>query len=358
MTFFSGETLFLFYIAVFLVSFFGVELFRRWSLRRELFDVPNERSSHIKPTPRGGGLIIVIVCLTTYTILTLFVTGNFQWTYVAGSVFIAVISWLDDVYSISFVWRILVHALSALLVISDLGYFSEIYLPFFHLINISVIGAGLTFLWIVWLTNAYNFMDGIDGIAGMQAVTAGIGWFLIGNIFNLPTVSFYGGVLAVSNIGFLIKNWQPAQIFMGDVGSAFLGYSFAVLPLLAKTENGQKNEVQLVLLPIAVLLVWLFVFDTVWTFARRAFMREKVWQAHRSHLYQKLVIARFSHQTVTLLYGLISAEITLALIFAVFFWTEEDVLSKFVLIVSIIVFSVALLITVYLLQRTKGKIIT
>jgi UDP-N-acetylmuramyl pentapeptide phosphotransferase/UDP-N-acetylglucosamine-1-phosphate transferase len=100
-------------------------------------------------------------------------------------------------------------------------------------------------------------MDGIDGIAGMQAITAGIGWLIIGELLGFGDVGIYGGVIAASSFGFLIHNWQPAKIFMGDVGSAFLGYSFAVLPLLAKNRSSDNYS----LLPvIAVGLVFLFVF--------------------------------------------------------------------------------------------------
>lgn len=298
------------YGLVFCTTFAGVKIFRRWSWRQRLFDVPNERSSHTVPTPRGGGLIIVIVCLLTYSVSTLFWKGDFRWSYLLGAFLIALVSWLDDLYTISFVWRFLIHTGSALLIVFTFGYFDEIYLPFLGNCHIGTAGAVLTFFWIVWLTNAYNFMDGIDGIAGMQAVTAGIGWLLIGIFLGLPVSGFYGGIIASASFGFLIQNWQPAKIFMGDVGSAFLGYSFAVLPLLAKNEpavlENQKILYPQILFPVAVLLVWLFAFDTLWTFGRRILNGEKVWEAHRGHLYQRFVIRGFSHRFVSGLYGLIS----------------------------------------------------
>ncbi len=303
------------YLIIFLISYIEVEIFRRWSLRRNLLDVPNKRSSHTSPTVRGGGLVFVLICLSIYTFYTLFITRRFQWSYLLGASVIAFISWLDDLYSISSFWRLLVHAISALLVVLTLGYFKEIYIPFYSNIDLGIIGAVITFLWIVWLTNAYNFMDGIDGIAAMQAVTAGVGWLLIGKILGFSSMGFYGGVIAFSSLGFLIQNWQPARIFMGDVGSAFLGFSFAVLPLLAinEVELTSANKHQY-LSVIAVLLVWLFIFDTIYTFVRRAVRGERVWEAHREHIYQRLVIAGFSHQSVTILYGLISILTVLSVI--------------------------------------------
>lgn len=302
------------YILIFLATLFGVELFRRWSLRRSLFDVPNERSSHSTPTPRGGGLIIVIVCLVTFGMLTFVSNGRFPYGYLCGAGLIALVSWLDDLFSISFVWRFLVHSLAALIAVVSLGYFEEIYFPFFQTAYIGSAGFLLTFFWIVWLTNAYNFMDGIDGLAGIQAVTAGLGWLLVGSYFGADTIGIYGGVLMFSSLGFLLKNWQPAKIFMGDVGSAFLGYTFAVMPLLIQNEAVRNYEKRAILPPIAVLLVWLFVFDTLWTFARRVLKKEKVWEAHREHLYQQLVIGGFSHQFVSGVHGLLSI-LTVLLVF-------------------------------------------
>lgn len=337
-------------ITVFLATYGGVKIFRRWSLRRELFDVPNERSSHTVPTPRGGGLIIVLVCLGTYALAPVVCGGRFHWSYFLGAALVAAVSWLDDVYSVPFGWRFLAHSAAALPVIFNLGFFGEIYLPFVQTVNIGASGAVITFLWIVWLTNAYNFMDGIDGIAGTQAVTAGIGWLVAGHFLDLPSAGFYGGVIAFSSLGFLIQNWQPAKIFMGDVGSAFLGYSFAALPLLAKNENQPENNFPAILLPTAVLLVWLFVFDSVWTFAGRALRREKVWQAHRGHIYQKMVTAGWSHQAVAVLYGLLSLLIGSALIF----WLSEGSDAGIFPALAAGAAAIALLIVLYFVQ-TEAK---
>ncbi len=268
--------------------------------------VPNERSLHKVPIPNGGGLVIVIVCLGSYTIYTTLINSSFSWSYFLGALLIASISWLDDLFSIPIIWRFSVHSAAALIVILGLGYFQEIYVPLGNSINLGFFGAVLTFLGIVWLTNAYNFMDGIDGLAGLQAVTSGIGWLVAGKMLGVDGASFYGGLLAVACLGFLILNWQPAKIFMGDVGSAFLGFSFAVLPLLAINEKKEYREYQVVLLIIAVVLVWLFLWDTILTFFRRIVLGEKVWLAHRGHIYQRFIVRGFSHQYITCLYGVLS----------------------------------------------------
>ena len=159
----------------------------------------------------------------------------------------------------------------------------------------------ITWLWIVGLTNAYNFMDGSDGMAGSQAVIAGLGWACLGWLADFPLLADLSLLLAVGSLGFLPHNWPPARIFMGDVGSAFLGYSFAVLPLLGLRAGGPLASLS----PILGLLLRLAVClrHRVLTFLRRLRRGENVLAAHRSHLYQRLIIAGYSHRFVLLLYS-------------------------------------------------------
>ncbi len=304
------------YSVVFVGAYLGVRYFRLWSLRKKLLDIPNERSSHTTPTPRGGGLIIVLASLVGFVGYSLATGRNFSGVYVLGALAIAIVSWFDDLVTISFVWRFLIHSAAAILVISTLGYFGQIYLPFAGSFNFGIWGSIFTFVWIVWLTNAFNFMDGIDGLAGIQAVIAGIGWMFWGEMSGSDETYLLAGVLCFSSLGFLIQNWQPAKIFMGDVGSAFLGFSFAVLPLIAKNGQAADDSISPVLPLFAVALIWLFLFDTVLTFLKRAFKGEKVWRAHRWHIYQKLVILGQTHRFVSILYGAISAVPIFFLIFA------------------------------------------
>jgi UDP-N-acetylmuramyl pentapeptide phosphotransferase/UDP-N-acetylglucosamine-1-phosphate transferase len=149
-------------------------------------------------------------------------------------------------------------------------------------------------------------MDGIDGIAGLQAFIAGIGWLAAGILLQTPTIQFFGGILAFSSLGFLFQNWQPAKIFMGDVGSAFLGYTFAVIPVLAAKETGVSIKD---LLMTAAALVWLFLFDTIFTFCRRILNFEKVWKPHKTHIYQRLVTHGLSHRLVAGIYGSLTGAI-------------------------------------------------
>lgn len=278
-----------------------VTLIRRWANTHSVIDMPNERSSHTIPTPRGGGMAIVIIVVTVVLIYCS-LTGDWKagLVYTVGGILIAYIGWRDDRHSLSPRLRFLVHGLTAAGTIVFLGYFDGLPFPFLGRIPLGAAGILLTFIWIVGLTNAFNFMDGIDGIAGGTALTAAAGWMVVaayGGEMGLPFVIAFA--TAAASLGFLFHNWSPAKIFMGDVASGFLGYTFAVLPLLLNHHPMQP------LMP-GILLVWVFIMDAGLTFIRRAALREKLFAAHRSHLYQRMVIAGYSHSDVSLTFALLN----------------------------------------------------
>jgi len=302
------------FAVVFCVSYLGVGLFRHWGLKSQLLDIPNERSSHSEPIPHGAGLVIVIICLLTYIPISISVSGTFSWGYFVGALLVALISFLDDIYSIPVFWRLLVHSLAAILLIGDVETWHGI--SYLGKLNLGNFGYVLTFLWIVWMVNLYNFMDGIDGLAGLQAIIAGIGWLILGYLLGMPSIYLFSGIIASGSLGFLLHNWNPARIFMGDVGSAFLGFTFAALPLLSRTLASKSPD----LLPVAaVLFVWFFLFDSIITLLRRAFRGERIWTAHREHLFQKLVSSGLSHRRVTVLYGLLASILCVSVLLSVQF---------------------------------------
>ncbi len=286
-------------LAAFALTWAGAALLRRWAPRLGLLDIPNERSSHTVPTPRGGGLAIVVATILglwlVYAVLKPGELAVALLIYTLGAAQIAVVSWANDRRSLSATVRLASHALGAALGIFAFGYWHTVSLPLLGLVSLGWLGGFITLLWIVGLTNAYNFMDGIDGLAGGQAVIAGLGWAVLGGLSRQPLVSAFGLLLAASSLGFLAHNWPPARIFMGDVGSAFLGYTFAVVAVMAAAADTR-------LALAGVLLLWPFVFDTALTFLCRLLKGENVFAAHRSHLYQRLILAGHSHRAVTLLY--------------------------------------------------------
>ena len=262
------------------VSAILVRLIRAWAEHQAILDHPNERSSHTAPTPRGGGIAIVLLTLAGSAF---WMTPRFAIVAVAAMV-IAIVSWIDDLRHLPPALRLGVQILAALPV-------ATLFTP--------IVWAPLALVWIVGLTNAYNFMDGIDGIAGGQAVVAGLAWAWFGMATQQPLIAAIGLLIAGSSAGFLMHNWQPARIFMGDVGSAFLGFTFASLAVMAWPN--------LRLVAAGVLVVWPFVADASFTFLRRALRRERVMEAHKSHIYQRLHQRGLSHAAVAMIYVVLAA---------------------------------------------------
>lgn len=279
-------------------TYLGVAGIRRWAARKNMLDIPNKRSSHTRPMPRGGGLAIVAVVFMGIWIYALGVSCA-AWrelmAFTFGGLLVAGISFVDDFHPLPFWMRLLVHTFGAGIAVMGIGCFRSFSLPGMVEAPLGWLGLPLSLIWIVGLTNAYNFMDGIDGIAGGQALVAGLGWAVLGWIGNLPLVGVMGLLMASASLGFLGHNWPPARIFMGDVGSAFIGYALAGMTVWAA-----QSDPVFVLAGIA--LIWPFIFDATLTFFRRLCRGEKVWAAHRSHLYQRLVITGLSHRQVSWVY--------------------------------------------------------
>lgn len=285
----------LIFLLLTILSYIGVYFIRRYAKQRQIIDHPNERSSHVTPTPRGGGLAIVLLVMGTGLWSASEAVLSHALIYLACGIVIAYLGWRDDVHSLSPRVRFAVQGLVAAVSIYGLGYFKSVTIPLFGELQMGAVGVVITFLWIIGLTNAYNFMDGIDGIAGGVALAGGLGWMLLATNAHSPFAFWIALAMAASSLGFLGHNWSPAKIFMGDVASTFLGYTFAALPLLSSDKSGDA-------LMLGTLLMWTFILDTSVTFIQRLLRREKVFSAHRSHLYQRLVIGGYSHAAISTLY--------------------------------------------------------
>jgi len=301
-------------ITTFLVaigSAIGVRVARHFGVKRALLDLPNERSSHQNPVPRLGGAAVVPMLAGGLWIVwpaafPLFLKAAFF----GGMVVLYTIGLWDDLrplpgsvrFAVQFAvaFGLLAAACNTCARTSDLRLLtSEFFIGYWQLS-----------IPIVLLINLYNFMDGIDGIAGVQGVVAGLGWMVLGHLAELPVASSIGILIAAASVGFLTLNWPPAKIFMGDAGSTVLGFIFAVLPLIAISSrtpdlrNSGIPEFQNSRMLIAGgLIVFPFVIDGMFTICRRLSRRENIFKAHRSHVYQRLVLSGLSHQTVTLVYG-------------------------------------------------------
>lgn len=278
-----------------LLSYLAVIYIRRLAVRHQILDHPNERSSHSIPMPRGGGLAIVLLVLVT-ALMAVSQTEIYKSVlYIALSAILALVGWRDDLFSLTPNYRFVVQGLVATISILVLGYFRVVRIPLLGELDLGIIGIVITFFWIIGMINAYNFMDGIDGMAAGVAVVAGLGWMILSSNVNNPFIFWVALSIAGTSLGFLGHNWPPAKIFMGDVASTFLGYSFAVLPLLSADQSGDA-------LTVGTLLMWTVIMDTFVTFLRRLVRGEKMISGHRSHLFQQLVIGGYTHAAISALY--------------------------------------------------------
>ncbi len=274
-----------------------------WASSRGVVDRPNDRSSHTKVTPRGGGIAIVgVTTLAAIIAATVWPESRAAMAaLIVPALAIAYVSWLDDIKPLKNRVRFGVHLLSAVAVVAVVGPIQIVDMGGMGVLDLGVMAWPLTLIWVVGMTNAFNFMDGIDGIAGITAASAGASIAIATVCLGLPAIAGVAFAFAAAAIGFLMCNWAPAKIFMGDVGSAFCGFVIATLPIIAGV--GPKSR----LVTVAVFAMWPFTFDTIFTLIRRVLKRENVFEAHRSHLYQRLVIAGWSHRAVASLYGFLSS---------------------------------------------------
>lgn len=277
------------------LSYIGVFYIRRLALQHQIMDHPNEGSSHSIPMPLGGGLVIVILVLAVGAWVANEIDWRRSFIYIVSASIIAWMGWHDDVYSLPAVFRLAIQGIVALISIWGMGYFKVLTYASASELQLGVVGIIITFLWIVGLTNAFNFMDGIDGMAGGVAFSAGLGWMWLSLNVDNDFAFWVALAIAASSLGFLGHNWSPARIFMGDVASTFLGYSFAVLSLIVSDQRGDA-------LLIGTILMWTVIMDAGVTFIGRLIKRENVLSRHRSHLFQRLVISGYKHSTISSLY--------------------------------------------------------
>ncbi len=273
----------------------------RYALAKNLIDIPNERSSHSAPTPRGGGVAIVASFLGALPVLNGFdllsTPACLALSGAGGAV--ALTGFLDDHGHIAARWRLLVHFSAAAWGLYWLGGFPPL-AAFGYMPDLGWLGYLCAAFYIVWLLNLYNFMDGIDGLAGIEAITvccsgALLTWLVAPDSSAWLPPAF----LSSAVLGFLVWNFPPARIFMGDAGSGFLGIMLALLSVQAASVEPQLLWVWLILLGV-------FIVDATLTLCRRVLRGKKFYQAHRSHAYQYASRILGAHRPVTLAIGAIN----------------------------------------------------
>jgi UDP-N-acetylmuramyl pentapeptide phosphotransferase/UDP-N-acetylglucosamine-1-phosphate transferase len=291
-------------LVVFVVTAVIVDVLIILSTRFRLVDLPNQRSAHALPTARGGGVAIV------FTALAASLVAVYRWPHLSArillgiflpSLVIAVVGMIDDIRPLRALLRLGIQIGVAAAMTAALGPLVGIAVPGLPRLEFGVLAWPLTILWIVGLINAFNFMDGADGMAALGAVVAGLGVAAIAYQNHSLATLVLAAFTAAAAGGFLVFNWQPARVFMGDVGSGFLGAIFAGLPLLIRDE-----AMPTAFLPI-VLCMWPYIYDPFLSVLRRIWNGANPLEPHREFLFHRLVRSGVSHAWVAVIYGGMSA---------------------------------------------------
>jgi len=267
-----------------------------------LFDHPNERSSHASPVPRGAGLVLTPVLAMTVGGIGLYAPNPPASAVALAAIVgaLGLVFWFDDRRGLPIWFRLaaqIAAIAAALYVMRDLG-------PFFGgMLPVWLDRALAGFLWL-WFTNLFNFMDGIDGISGVETAVIGGGVGVVAALTGaVGGLSLIGVALVAAATGFLWWNWHPAKIFLGDVGSVSLGFLLGWL-LLLLAAHGQWAA--------ALILPLYYLADATLTLMRRIVRREKFWRAHRQHFYQRAARGRLGHAGVALAVGACGGVLILA----------------------------------------------
>ncbi|MGC7840696.1 MraY family glycosyltransferase [Pseudomonas wayambapalatensis] len=319
---------------VLVLSFSLTAVLRRYALAKSIIDIPNARSSHAVPTPRGGGVAIVVAFLLSLAAVALGQLADYPMLVALGGAgaAIAVIGFMDDHGHIAARWRLLGHFAAAAWALFWLGGFPAVRVLGLD-IDLGWVGAVLGAFYLVWLLNLYNFMDGIDGIASVEALCACLGACLVYWVGGFEHLMILPLLLSAAVLGFLCWNFPPARIFMGDAGSGFLGIALGVLSLQAAWTDPSLFWCWLILLGV-------FIVDATFTLIRRLARGDKVYEAHRSHAYQFASRQYGRHLPVTLAVGAINLFWLLPIALCVMLLKLESALALVVAYVPLVVLAV------------------
>ncbi len=274
--------------AVFALSAVCTGLMLRWLRGRAILDHPNARSSHAVPTPRGGGVAVILAILAGWLAAQIRWPEDGFYPLLAAALGLAVLSWLDDLRGLPAWLRLVGQAIAVLVAMPWLGFGGDVFQGLLPPVPALILSA---LVWL-WFLNLFNFMDGIDGISAVEAGSVGLGLALVSGITAHGAMGPLPGLaVAAGAAGFAVWNWQPAKVFLGDVGSVPLGFLIGGL-LLKLAADGYWAP--------ALILPLYYLSDASITLVRRLARGARVWEAHREHFYQRAVAAGRSHAQVSL----------------------------------------------------------
>jgi len=329
-------------VVSFLLSMCLTRIFISPSSPLRVMDHPNERSLHSIPRPRAGGVAILVAFFVGMGILALLLDNEVNPFILLSALIIAVISFLDDCYSLGAGLRFFIHVCVSVLLVMSGFELVILELPGLSWQWPSFIALIVSSFFIVWLINLYNFMDGMDGFAAGMAIIGFSCFALLA--WQAQHYSFmYANLIIVGAVaGFLLFNFPPAKIFMGDTGSSTLGFLMAAYSLWASVEG---------IFPIwlALLVFSPFIVDASVTLARRLLNGERVWEAHRGHFYQRLVRLGWGHKK-TVLYAYLLMSLCGS---SAWFAMQTDVVFQWVIVVIWVAIYCAIMVGVTRLERRR-----
>ncbi len=293
---------------------------RTYAIRRAIVDVPNPRSSHLSATPRGGGIAIVVTVLaaTLYLALSGRISAELAIAVMLGGGMVALVGWLDDHRPLGVAIRLGAHLLAAALAVG-LSFYAH---PSgFASSPVLAVLLAITFtIGIAWFINLFNFLDGTDGYASIQALCAALAGAALFFHGREPGAAMLCLAIAAASGGFLPWNWAPARIFMGDVGSCFLGFLFGVLALYGHLRGVAPAWVWIALLGV-------FFWDATLTLARRIMAGERWYSPHRTHAYQRLHQMGWAHDRIALAALCINVFVLWPVVWAAVVWDNFSILG-------------------------------
>lgn len=301
------------------LAILSVKKFIAIAYKFNIIDVPNSRSSHFMPVARGGGLVIALFseCL----IISLYFLKYLQLNIMLAlscAFMVSIVGFLDDLITLSIKFRFITQLIASLIAVSLIVPLNFNSLSSISIFFVSVVG-------VIWSTNLFNFMDGTDGLAAFEAVFV---LMVCGSLLCLVSNnSGFGSCLLLISLivaGFLYFNWPPAKIFMGDVGSCFLGFLIGISALISHFSFGVSLIFWLIIYSV-------FCFDATITLMRRFISGQKWYLSHRSHAYQRLQNIGWQHKNI--LFGLIIINSCLALVALVTYYYDMLLVAAFLILI-------------------------
>ncbi|MBS5793271.1 MAG: undecaprenyl/decaprenyl-phosphate alpha-N-acetylglucosaminyl 1-phosphate transferase [Clostridiales bacterium] len=319
----------------FAVSMLMTPFAKKIAFKLKAIDYPKSRGLNKEPMPRIGGLAIFLGFLASVGILAFFVedfhTKQF-FGFLTGGILIVILGIFDDIYELSPKIKFIVQLLVAIIVVSTGTRIDVMSWPFWQYLR--PFNTIITMVWIIGLVNAVNLIDGVDGLAAGVSSIASLCLMILCIISGSNLAVVLTAILAGSCLGFLPRNFSPAEIYMGDTGSTFLGYVLAVTSCI-----GVYKSYAVLSIVISILAVALPILDTLFAMIRRAINRKPLMSADRGHLHHRLIDSGYSHkQAVIILYGLSLFSAVIAILIAIQNYQATIVVFIFFLILTLMMY--------------------